>query len=61
MSLAFSAKNLNEYEPCMAKHVEKLMGCLRRHAGASKEFRIDFNEYCELARQLFNQGIEIIY
>jgi hypothetical protein len=49
MSPAFSAKNLNEYEPYMAVQIQKLVECIRR-MNNSGETQLDFNEYGKYAR-----------
>lgn len=48
LSPAFSAKNLQEYEPYMTGTIGKLMDCLNRQTEVSGHAQIDFNVYCEL-------------
>ncbi|GLI76801.1 hypothetical protein PoHVEF18_005079 [Penicillium ochrochloron] len=49
LSPAFSAKNLNDYEPHMSVQIAKLMACINRHTQSNGEAQIDFNEYCDYA------------
>ncbi|KAJ5861995.1 cytochrome P450 [Penicillium solitum] len=49
LSPAFSAKNLNEYEPYMAMQIRKLMECFHRRIENSGTVQLDFNEYWDYA------------
>ncbi|KAF9894685.1 hypothetical protein FE257_006575 [Aspergillus nanangensis] len=45
MNPAFSARNLQDFEPYMSQHIHKLLNCLRRQLEPSKSFEVDFNKY----------------
>lgn len=45
MSSAFSAKNLQEFEPHMSKDIRKLVDSFQRRLEGSKTAALDFNVY----------------